>query len=150
MDKTEVKERKLPPIEKIAEAYSVLADGRIEEMDPNAYIITSSNGEKTYKVVCKDNHYRSNDSATKFVRYAGYPVLAVLMLKGIIPSLPPTLLTDLANINWNAINKKYKRDYAAALDAAFDEKGLSKETIATIKKNMNECFGKFKESNITV
>lgn len=143
------KEIKLPPIEKIAEAYSVIADGRIEELDEDTFIVTSSNGEKTYKVVSKGTHYRSNDSATKFARYAGYPIIAVLMHKKLIP-VPEAFLKDLAGINWNAINKKYKRNYAAALDAALEEKGLSAASIEEIKREMAMGYEKFKALGISV
>lgn len=144
-----IKEQKYPPIEKIAEAYSVIADNRIEKIDENSFLITSSNGEKSYKVVSKDNRYRSNDSATKFQRYAGYPILAVLMYKGLLP-VPDGLLPDFAGINWNAINKKYKRDYAAALNAALEEKHLSSNAISAIKEEMRICYNKFKDLNIAI
>ncbi len=149
MSQTETKEKKLPPLEKIAEAYSVLADHRIEAIDAHTFLVTSSNGEKQYKVVCNDNHYRSNDSATKFVRYAGYPVLAVLMYQKRLP-VPEQYLSVLKGINWNAINKKYKRDYAAALDAALEEKQIPTQTIQGIKEAMKACFEAFIRLDITV
>ena len=149
MSQTETKDKKLPPVEKIAEAYSVLADHRIEAIDANTFLVTSSNGEKQYKVVCNDNHYRSNDSATKFGRYAGYPVLAVLMYQKRLP-VPEQYLSVLKGINWNAINKKYKRDYAAAFDAAFEEKQIPTQTIQGIKEAMKACFEAFIRLDITV
>ena len=54
---------KLPPREKIPEAWSVLADGRIEMKDTQARII-SSDHKKEYTVDFKDETYGSNDSAT--------------------------------------------------------------------------------------
>ncbi len=144
-----MEEKKLPPIEKIAEAYSVIADKRIKQTDMDVFMVSSSNGEKEYKVTVKGNYYRSNDSATKFARYPGYPVLAVLMVQHLIP-VPENLLPYLEKINWNEINKKYKRDYAKALDAALAEKGISEDTINAIKGAMKNTYNKFIELGIKV
>ena len=149
MDIEQDKNRKLPPLEKIAEAYSVIADNRIKDEGNDVFLITSSNGEKIYKVMSDGKRYRSNDNATKFARYAGYPVLAVLMYKGILP-LPEKRIDDFKDINWNAINKKYKRDYAAALDAALSEKKLTTEQINEIKKEMRKCYDIFLTHDIKV
>ena len=142
-------DRKLPPLEKIAEAYSVIADNRIEQIDENTYIITSSNREKTYKVVFQNNRYRSNDSATKFQRYAGYPILAVLMYKSELP-VNNEYIGYFSNIDWNAINKKYKRDYAEALDAALAEKNISAPILDKIKAEIKSCYDIFLKLDIIV
>ena len=143
------KEVKLPPIEKIAEAYSVIANNRIEEVDENTFLVVSSNGEKSYKVTINGDRFRSNDSATKFARYAGYPILAVLMYQHRLP-LPDEYLKDFKDINWNQLNKEYKRDYAAALDAALESKNLLKEDIVIIKELMRQCYQQFKKLHITI
>lgn len=54
---------KLPPIEKIYEAYSAIADGRVTLGDGQAKV-TSSDGAKTYTVSWNESEYRSNDNAT--------------------------------------------------------------------------------------
>ena len=149
MKTQEKTEKKLPPIEKIPEAYSVLADGRIKEVDDNTYLITSSNGEKEYKVTITGNRYRSNDNATKFARYAGYPILAVLMYKHILPQ-PEEFLHLFAGINWTAINKEYKRDYAAALKAALESKHISAEETSEIYILIKECYDRFCALDIVV
>ena len=71
---------KIPPIAKIYEAYSCIADGRIELKDEDAKV-TSSDNKKTYLVKWKDNVYSSNDNASFWQGYPGYPVIAVLMLQ---------------------------------------------------------------------
>lgn len=148
-ESNKITESKLPPIEKIAEAYSVIADDRIKRIDDNTYIVTSSNGERQYKVTIKGNRYRSDDNATKFQRYAGYPILATLMLNGSI-TFPTNLTSVMKGINWNAINKKYKRNYAAALNAALTDKGLSATEIDEVKAAINNSYEQFVQSDIVV
>ena len=79
---------KLPPIEKVYEAWSAVADGRVAlHPDERRAAIASSNGAKTYTVAWNENGstYSSNDNATYWQGYAGYPVIAVLMLQGRLP-----------------------------------------------------------------
>ncbi len=75
---------KNPPIEKIYEAYSAIADGRVTLCVGEA-AVRSSNGQKEYLVTWDDRVYTSNDSATYWQGYAGYPVIAVLLLQGELP-----------------------------------------------------------------
>ena len=49
---------KLPPIEKIYEAYSALADDRIN-IEGNMAYVGSSNGKKSYKVEWEGDTYSS-------------------------------------------------------------------------------------------
>ncbi len=104
----------LPPVEKIPEAYTAIADNRIEMFDDYA-IVKSSNGEKEYLIKWNDNLYYSNDNSTYWQGYIGYPVIAVLMLQGKL-SLNEGILKYFKNVNWNALNKKNKRDYKASLE----------------------------------
>ncbi len=145
----EHKERKMPPIVKIPEAWSAIADGRVKGVGDNRFEVDSSNGEKSYIVTLSGTRYRSNDSATKFVRYPGYPVLAVMMENGQLP-LNKNLLVYFKDINWNAINQKYKRDYSAALQAALDEKNISAEERKHIYDEMQYCYDKLRESEYHV
>ena len=58
---------KLPPIEKVYEAWSAVADGRVAlHPDERRAAIASSNGAKTYTVAWNENGstYSSNDNAT--------------------------------------------------------------------------------------
>ena len=71
---------KLPPIEKIYEAYSAIADCRIR-ISTNSAEILSSDNRKSYYVQWDGDTYKSNDSATYWNGNAGYPILAILMIK---------------------------------------------------------------------
>lgn len=118
---------KLPPIEKIPEAYSAIADGRIAMQDGEAEV-RSSNGEKSYVVRWEGDAYSSTDSATYWQGYAGYPVLAVLMLQGRLP-LHSEIAACFKGINWTALNAKHRRDYAAAVAEVME--GLRQQGIDT-------------------
>lgn len=117
--------KKMPPIEKIYEAYSAIADGRVTLNEDSAKV-ASSNGEKQYIVTWKNNVYTSNDNASYWQGYAGYPMIAVLMLQGKL-----TLNRDIAycfkGINWTELNKKYKAKYAKAVEEILD--GLKEKDI---------------------
>ncbi|MGN0072131.1 MAG: hypothetical protein ACI361_09905 [Atopobiaceae bacterium] len=119
---------KLPPLQKVYEAWSALADGRVE-MGEDTAEVTSSNGAKHYTISWTEDTYSSNDNASYWQGYAGYPVLAVLMKQGKLP-LAENLIPRFAHIDWNALNKKHKRDYAAAAKEAFEAAGLTEEEIA--------------------
>lgn len=112
-----MKERKLPPIEKIPEAYSAIVDDRIELKDSLAYV-ASSNKEKRYTVLFDKDCYASNDAATYWQGYPGYPILAVMMMQGILP-YNESVAVLFQGVDWHALNKKYKRNYAAALTSLY-------------------------------
>ena len=103
---------KLPPIEKIPEAYSAIVDERVIMRKSEAEI-RSSNGSKNYIVRWEGDTYSSTDSATYWQGYAGYPVLSVLMLQGKLP-LNREVAGCFGGINWADLNKRYNRDYGAA------------------------------------
>ena len=114
---------KLPPLQKVYEAWSALADARVE-MGANSATVISSTGEKRYEVRWDGDTYRSNDSASYWQGYAGYPVIAVLMEQGRLP-YHRELAQRMRGIEWNQLNKRHKRDYDAAAREAFDQVGLS-------------------------
>ncbi len=107
---------KMPPAEKILEAYSAIADKRII-MNENSAEVSSSDGTKTYTVEWDGNTYASSDPATYWQGYPGYPVLAVLMKQGKLP-LDEKAIASMAHIPWKKLNDAHKRDYAAAAEEA--------------------------------
>lgn len=114
---------KLPPVEKVYEAWTALADDRYD-LSPEALIVRSSDGSKEYRVTWDDEgRYRSNDNATFWQGYAGYPVIMALMLQGRVP-FNGEVAAWFKGIPWKALNDARKRDYAAALAEAFERAGL--------------------------
>lgn len=123
--------KKFPPIEKVFEAWTAIADQRIAIH--NGYAdIKSSDGEKTYIVRFRDDKYSSDDNATYWQGYPGYPVIAVLMLQNRLPY--NTQEAELwKNINWTSLNKKYKNNYAKAVEEIATERGID------LTKSMGEA-----------
>lgn len=114
---------KLPPVEKVYEAWTALVDDRYD-LSPEALIVRSSDGSKEYRVTWDDEgRYRSNDNATFWQGYAGYPVIMALMLQGRVP-FNGEVAAWFKGIPWKALNDAHKRDYAAALAEAFERAGL--------------------------
>jgi len=123
---------KLPPIEKIPEAYSAIADDRII-MSVGSATIDSSDNTKRYTVTWNDSLYTSNDNASVWQGYAGYPMIAVLMLQGKLP-LNRAIAANFKGINWKALNTKYKNKYEKAVAeilASLKEKGIDTDPINT-------------------
>lgn len=109
---------KQPPIAKVYEALTAIASNRIELKDTEA-LVYSSDGKKNYKVEWYENQYSSNDNATFWQGYPGYPVIAVLLLQEKIP-YDKDILTYLKDINWHELNEKYKRKYDEAIASVLD------------------------------
>lgn len=121
--------KKFPPIEKILEAYTAIADGHVK-LENDQALVTSSNEAKTYTVTFHDNIYTSNDNASYWQGYLGYPGIAVLMLQGKLP-YDKELAQQFAGVDWNKINQEYKRNYAQAADAVMTAKGIDKKKAET-------------------
>ncbi len=128
----------MPPIAKIYEAFSVLADGRIK-LEENKATITSSNDEKQYTVVWNENEITSNDNATVWQGYPGYPVIAVWLMKNRI-SYQKDIIKYFKNINWHEINKQNKRDYQKGIEDILN--ALREDNIDTekIEEEVNRIY----------
>lgn len=110
--------RKPTPIAKMYEALSAVADGRVQLCGADSKaIVTSSARTKRYTVMISDGLYTSNDNATYWQHYAGYPIIAVLIEQRRI-SLPPDsqpLLGHFKNINWKQLNTENRNHYDKAV-----------------------------------
>ncbi len=109
---------KKPPLAKMYEAYTAIADSRVAVSSDSA-AVRSSDGAKTYTVKWRDNYYCSDDNATYWQSYPGYPVIAVLLIQQKITA-DPSLVALFKGINWHQLNKQYKNDYQAAAAAVLD------------------------------
>lgn len=109
-------ERKPTPIAKVYEALSAVADKRVTfpADQPGEALVTSSDGSKQYTVRFGDGFYSSNDNATYWQHYAGYPIVAVLIEQHKIglPSGSDSIVQAFAGVNWKKLNTQYKNDYA--------------------------------------
>lgn len=137
--------KKMPPIQKILEAYTAIVDKHVE-LKNNEALVTSSNGAKTYTVSWDNDIYHSNDNATYWQGYAGYPIIAVLMLQGKIP-FDQKLADNFASVNWNEVNAKFKRNYAKAASEVIKKKGLDEKEVMV---ELERVYGALKDLPITI
>lgn len=126
-------EWKLPPKAKIYEALSAFADGRVHIKSPNEAGVTSSTADKEYSVQWSDDmkRIRSNDNASYWQGYAGYPIVAVLLALGRI-DFDAEIANSLAGVPWKRMNDRFKRDYSQAVDCVLKEleaKGVDRAAI---------------------
>ena len=118
----------LPKKIKIYGGLGCAADGRVR-VHGNRAMVTSSNGKKEYVVVYapKRKAIVSNDNGSYWRGYLGYPAVAYLMKKKIIP-YNRLVAHALSDIPWKALNTKYKNDYRktlVAVKAIVRSRGLS-------------------------
>jgi hypothetical protein len=117
---------KMPPLVKVYEALGAIGDGRVRIVDARRATVTSSDGSKTYEVETSADgrEIASNDNASYWQGYVGYPAIAVLLTRGLYR--PPANVTDaLAGVPWKELNRKYKNDWA--------------KTIAEVEKELEQA-----------
>ncbi len=99
---------KLPPRVKVLEALGCIGDGRIEFIGEREARVTGSDGQRVYRVVWDGKlGIVSNDNGSVYRGYLGYPSIAFLMLKGVLP-FDPKLAEALKGIPWRELNEKFK------------------------------------------
>jgi len=115
---------KLPPPAKVYEAFSALADGRVRLVGPGRAEVRSSGGDKTYTVEWTGEFgtITSNDNASYWQGYLGYPIVAVLIAAGKVQA-DESATRALAGIEWHELNERFKRDYEAAVSCVLDGLG---------------------------
>ena len=140
---------KMPPIEKIHEAYSAIADGRVRMTGDTEAYIRSSGGEKEYTVRWDGNTYYSDDSASYWQGYPGYPVIAVLMLQGRL-SLDRKIAASFSGVNWSVLNKKYKRNYAKAAAEVLSSIKANGGDVAAVNTEIEKVYEEIRQLDIAV
>jgi hypothetical protein len=107
---------KMPPPIKIYEALGAIGDGRVRLEDEHRALVTSSEGDKTYQVGigADGREVSSNDNASYWQGYLGYPAIAVLLMRGLYRP-PANVIDGLAGIPWKEINRRFKNDYEATI-----------------------------------
>ncbi len=107
---------KMPPLAKIYEALGAVGDGRVKPLDDTRALVTSSEGDKTYEVeVSPDGReVSSNDNASYWQGYVGYPPIAVMLARGRYRA-PASVIDALAGIPWKELNRRFRNDYAKTL-----------------------------------
>jgi len=107
----------MPPPIKVYEAIGAIGDGRVRAADnsvaPVGWDVVSSDGSKTYRVeISADGReITSNDNASYWQGYLGYPAIAVLIARGMLHA-GAEATRSLAGIPWKELNRRFKNDYA--------------------------------------
>lgn len=122
-----------PPKAKIYEALSAMADGRVELIDDFRAKVSSSSGDKSYTVEWSADltKFSSNDNASYWQGYLGYPIIAVLIALDRL-TVSNEILLHLAGIPWKVLNQRHKNDYESAVASALGDlrkKGVDVEMI---------------------
>jgi hypothetical protein len=125
---------KMPPKAKIYEALSAVADQRVTITGLTSAQVQSSSRDKIYDVEWSDDisEITSNDNASHWQGYIGYPIIAVLLKIGKL-SFNIHIVELLAGVLWKVINDQFKRDYDKAINHVLDhieEKGGNRTEIA--------------------
>jgi hypothetical protein len=124
---------KMPPLVKVYEALGAMGDGRVRIEDSRWATVTSSDGSKTYEVETSADgrEIASNDNASYWQGYLGYPAIAVLIARGFYR--PPANVTDaLAGVAWKEINRRHKNDWAATIqevEQALEQAGHDPDAV---------------------
>lgn len=143
----------LPPPEKVYEAWSAIASGRAKLLETNEdkgeAFIASSDGHKDWRVRWDGDTYFSNDNATFWQGYAGYPVLAVLMLQGRLP-YDASMASYLKDVNWNAANKDARGDYALALSRVLKERDITGDLKERMENLVRKTLQKLSQAPVTL
>jgi hypothetical protein len=107
---------KMPPIAKVYEALGAIGDNRVHLVDAQHASVTSSDGTRTYQVENSADHREisSNDNASYWQGYLGYPAIAVLIARGEL-SFPRETAEALRGIPWKELNQRFRNDYARTL-----------------------------------
>jgi hypothetical protein len=124
---------KMPPLVKIYEAFGALADGRVHMDDESHASVLSSDRTKTYRVeISEDGRMiSSNDSASYWQGYMGYPAIAVMLRQGLYP-VRAEVLNALSGIPWSELNQRFRNDYSRTVDEVMrraEQRGFDSKLI---------------------
>ena len=124
-----------PPITKIYEALGAVADNRLK-INGNTAECFSSSGNKFYDVIYnpEQNSIMTNDNGSYWKGYLGYPAIAYLLQKGILP-YREELSSHLKGIKWKDINQKFQNDFEKALTSILES--LDTNTKAELEEYTN-------------
>ena len=139
----------MPPPIKVYEAIGAIGDGRVRSTDDarNAWEVVSSDSAKKYRVeISADGReISSNDNASYWQGYLGYPAVAVLLMRGLYRP-PANVIDALAGIPWKEINRRFKNDYDATIaevNHIVEASGHDPDAVASEVEAIIEALRKF-------
>jgi len=137
---------KMPPAIKIYEALGAIGDGRVRLEDEHRALVTSSEGDKSYEVeiFADGREISSNDNASYWQGYLGYPAIAVLLMRGLYRA-PANVIDAVAGIPWKEINRRFKNDYEKTLtevNRTVEASGHDPDAVASEVESIMEALRK--------
>lgn len=123
----------MPPLAKVYEALGAIGDGRVRIEDERRASVTSSDGAKIYTVESSADgmEISSNDNASFWQGYLGYPAIAVMIARGLIDA-DQDAVRALTGVPWKELNTRYRNDYDRTLEEVMrdaDERGCNVDAI---------------------
>jgi len=136
-----------PPRIKVLEALSSIADGRIERVGEKRWRVVSSDGSRIYDVCVnlEKNVAHSDDNGTVYRGYIGYPIIAALMLLGVVP-YNDRVAEAVKGIPWRKLNEEYK-NYKAVEEVVkkiAEDRGVSAEAVDAAIEEAMKALGRLK------
>jgi hypothetical protein len=138
---------KIIPISKACEALSALADKRIEKISDSRFLVTSSDFFKKYTVIKEKDSFSSNDNATFWQHYAGYPIIAVLLLEKEL-TFDDKWLPYFKGINWKKLNTDHHNKYDESIAEAF--KNLNENDRNSLLKECQKILDDLQALNLNI
>jgi hypothetical protein len=112
---------KMPPPIKIYEAIGAIGDRRVRALytsdGASRWEVVSSDGAKAYtvEISADGREISSNDNASYWQGYLGYPGIAALLACGRLQASAASSQA-LSGIPWRKLNQSFKNDYGRTLD----------------------------------
>jgi len=141
---------KLPPRIKVLEALGAIADGRIKMVGEKEAKVVSSEGDREYTVKWDGGRgITSDDNGSVYRGYLGYPSIAFLMLKGLLP-YDEELAKALKGLPWRRLNEKFKsyRLVEAYIKEDLEEKGIPSRRVDSFIRLVMSSIKKLKPYKI--
>ncbi len=125
---------RLPPKIKILEALSAVCGGRVHVVSDSECRVISSDGSRAYvvHVDLRRGVAYSNDNGTTYRNYVGYPIIAFLMVKSVLP-VDCRIGDAIKDVPWRKLNEMY-RSYDKVMSYVMrvaKERGVSEQSITT-------------------
>jgi hypothetical protein len=126
---------KMPPIAKVYEAIGALSDGRVTITDSTHASVRSSDGSKAYEVEISSDgrEISSNDSASYWRGYLGYPAIAVMLARGFYGPRAD-VVKALSGIPWKELNTRFRNNYDRTIAEVLQRAEQNGYDVAAIRR----------------
>ena len=118
-----------------------MADGRVKLKGGETAEVLSSDRTKTYIVEWSADLRRitSNDNASYWQGYIGYPIIAVLMVLGRL-DFDETVAQALSGIAWKQMNRRFRNDYDKAVESVLLNLDVESGLRQTVASEVDKIF----------